>query len=129
MTPNLGLNIRKIRELKNYSQNYLADKLSISQSSYSDIENNKQTISKESLKAISEILQVSPEMIKHFDEKVVFNLCSQSGNLNTNNINQIEKIEQLYIELVKTKDSKISDLSAIIEEKEKLIESLKNQLK
>lgn len=45
MDVSLGLNIRKIRELKDFSQQYIADKLSISQSSYSDIENGKVLLS------------------------------------------------------------------------------------
>lgn len=37
----LGNKIRKIRTLKGYSQEYISDKLKISQSAYSDIETNK----------------------------------------------------------------------------------------
>lgn len=127
MLSNVGLNIRKIRELKNYSQGYVSDKLSISQSSYSDIENNKVNVTEERLEEISKILQVSPDTIKNFDEKVVFNSCSQSGNFNTYHINQIEKIEQLYKELINTKDNRIKDLLTSLKEKEKLIESLKKR--
>ena len=125
MISNVGLNIRKIRELKNYSQDYVSDKLSISQSSYSDIENNKVNISEERLEEISKILQVSTDTIKNFDEKVVFNSCNQSGNYNTYYIDQIEKIEGLYKELIETKDNRINDLLTVLEEKNKLIETLK----
>ena len=37
----IGEKIRKIRTLKGLSQDYMAEKLKISQPAYSDIENNK----------------------------------------------------------------------------------------
>lgn len=70
----IGLKIRKVRELKDFSQGFVADKLSVSQSTYSDIENGKQTISKEKLEKIADVLGVTPEMIENFSEHVVFKL-------------------------------------------------------
>ena len=75
----IGYKIRKVREIKNLSQSYMADKLSISQSSYSDIENCKTKISEEKLNEIARVLEVDSETIKNFNDQVVFNACSQSG--------------------------------------------------
>ncbi len=111
----IGYKIRKVREIKNLSQKYMADKLSISQSSYSDIENCKTFLSDEKLEEIARILEVTPDTIKNFNDQVVFNACSQSGYYNVNNINQIEKIELLYKEIIKTKDEQISQLLNLIQ--------------
>lgn len=115
MLRSLGNNIRKIREIKNFSQNYMADKLLISQSSYSDMENCKTSITEERLEEIAQILGVSSETIKNFNDQVVFNACSQSGYFNVNNLNYSEKIEALYKELLQSKDEIISQLKKEIE--------------
>jgi len=51
-------NIRKVRECRNYTQDYLAMKLGISQNSYSKIELAYTKITVEKLVQIAEILQV-----------------------------------------------------------------------
>ncbi len=38
---NLSLNIKRVREFKNFTQQHVANSLKMSQSSYSDIENGK----------------------------------------------------------------------------------------
>jgi transcriptional regulator with XRE-family HTH domain len=51
-------NIRKIREFRNYTQDYLAAKLGISQNAYSKIELGYSNITLSRLIEISEILEV-----------------------------------------------------------------------
>ena len=51
-------NIRKIRELRNYTQDYLAVKLKISQNAYSKIELGYSSITVHRLIQIAEILEV-----------------------------------------------------------------------
>jgi len=51
-------NIRKIRELRNYTQDYLAAKLHISQNAYSKIELGYSSITLTRLIQIAEILEV-----------------------------------------------------------------------
>jgi transcriptional regulator with XRE-family HTH domain len=51
-------NIRKTREIKNYTQDYLAAKLKISQNAYSKIELGYSNITLSRLIEISEILEV-----------------------------------------------------------------------
>ena len=53
-------NIRKIREFRDYTQDYLAAKLNISQNAYSKIELGYSKITLERLFAISNILEVDP---------------------------------------------------------------------
>jgi transcriptional regulator with XRE-family HTH domain len=50
--------IKKYRELKNYSQKYVATKMGISQNAYSKIENNITQLTVHHLKQLSGILEV-----------------------------------------------------------------------
>ena len=52
-------NIKKIREAKHLTQEYLASLLGISQNAYSRIENNKTRMSTERMRQIAHILNVS----------------------------------------------------------------------
>lgn len=53
----VGERIKKVRENKGYSQEYLAEELKISQSSYSDLENNKTKLDIKRLQKIATILE------------------------------------------------------------------------
>lgn len=55
----VAANIRKIREEKNYTQEYLAAKLKISQNAYSKIELGYTKITLERLFQIAEVLEIT----------------------------------------------------------------------
>lgn len=57
-TKEVAANIRKIREYRNYTQDYLAAKLQISQNAYSKIELGYSNITLSRLVNIGEILEV-----------------------------------------------------------------------
>ena len=57
-TKEIVTNIRKVREFRNYTQDYLAAKLQISQNAYSKIELGYSSITLTRLIQISEILQI-----------------------------------------------------------------------
>ena len=63
----IGQKIRKIRELRNYTQLYVARKLGISQERYSYLENHKKSIQPTTLRKISLILGVSVNFIEGFE--------------------------------------------------------------
>tara|TARA_Y100000768_G_C23918901_1_gene653818 strand:+ start:649 stop:1005 length:357 start_codon:yes stop_codon:yes gene_type:complete len=67
----LGDNIRNVRLHRGYSQEYVAQRLGISQNSYSKIERGEIALTKERLKLISDILSVSPEDVIEFDERTL----------------------------------------------------------
>ena len=97
----IGIKIRKIRELKNYTQEYMAQQLGIAQNSYSRYENPETDVKSELLKQIAEILEVTPEQIQGFDEKIILNNYAENNfgqnYCSTINNYQIDsKIEKLY---------------------------------
>jgi transcriptional regulator with XRE-family HTH domain len=66
-------NIRKIREFRNYTQDYLAAKLNISQNAYSKIELGYSSITLTRLIHIAQILEISlVELINFSGEDVSF---------------------------------------------------------
>lgn len=56
---NIGCNIRKIRELKNIKQDYIAHKLNLSLTSYGKIERNEVDINLSRVHQIADVLDVS----------------------------------------------------------------------
>lgn len=56
----ISANIRKIREYRDYTQDYLAAKLNISQNAYSKIELGYSKVTLERLFLISFVLEVNP---------------------------------------------------------------------
>lgn len=97
----IGTKIRKIRELKNLTQEHVAQKLGIAQNSYSRYENPETDIKPDFLKQIAEILEVTPEQIHGFDESQIFNNHGTMENsvgfaTNANYYSIDPKIEKLY---------------------------------
>lgn len=103
----LGENIRKIRELRGVSQQFIADALSISQKNISRIETGQSSPTFNTLVRISSILEVDLKVILDFDEKFVFNNVihnQNGGEFVAYNNTEVEKIEKLYEKLLTEKD-------------------------
>jgi transcriptional regulator with XRE-family HTH domain len=65
----IGEKIRKIREMKDFSQEYMAKKLDMSQNNYSRIEMGKVKVDIDRLQEISKLLEVDPIDIINFDDR------------------------------------------------------------
>lgn len=103
----LGENIRKIRELRGVSQQFIADALSISQKNISRIETGQSSPTFNTLVRISSILEVDLKVILDFDVKFVFNNVihnQNGGEFVAYNDTEVEKIEKLYEKLLTEKD-------------------------
>lgn len=66
-TKNVARNIRKIREYRDYTQDYLAAKLKISQNAYSKIELGYSKLTIERLFQVAEILDVEATQLLTLD--------------------------------------------------------------
>ena len=84
----VGENIKKLRELKNLTQQHLADELGISLSGYGKTERDETDITLERLQKISDILAVDPFTLIHFNRnnvlKAVRNTDSPSKDFKSN---------------------------------------------
>ena len=85
----IGQNIRKLRELRNYTQAFMAERLELSVSGYGKIERDETDVSINRLMEIGKILETDYRNILNFDDKQVFNF---TGNQNANGIVQNQKI-------------------------------------
>lgn len=114
----IGENIRKVRELKGYSQQYMADKLEISQRAYSTIESENNKIDTERLKSIAEILEVNAFDLLNFNDRVLFSNThfthSGVGMFNTIHLGTETQIEELRAE-VKHLREQVSFLQELIQ--------------
>ena len=72
MSINAGLKIRQLRELKGFSQDYMARKLSVSQRTYSKIERGQIKLDWAKISEIAVILEMDPISLISFDDRHVF---------------------------------------------------------
>jgi transcriptional regulator with XRE-family HTH domain len=114
---NVGTKVKRMRELRNYSQEYVADKIGISQSNYARLEKNEVAISDERLKAIAHVLGTTEDAIKAFDDSIIFNITqgpnSAAGlNCEVHNYQISPEIKQLYEDKIKLLEEKILSLQS-----------------
>jgi transcriptional regulator with XRE-family HTH domain len=102
----LGKKIKKIRELRNYSQEYMASQLALSQPAYSALESGKTRIDEKKLEQIALVFQISPEFILNFSEDQVF----QKYISEEEHHSRIREIEQLHDLQIRQKEDEISML-------------------
>lgn len=75
---NAGVKIRKIRELKNLTQEHLASELGISQEYYSRLESGQVKLSLDRLQQIAAAMDIDPIGLLAFDETQYFHQVSHS---------------------------------------------------
>ncbi len=92
----IGTNVRKIRELKGFSQDYMASQLKISQRQYCRIEKDETELTLSKLESIGNILEVSSQQLLGFDEKFIFQNCENAFGTNQNYYAYSEKERELF---------------------------------
>src|ERR1700761_745980 len=109
-----GQKLRLLREYRNYSQEYIAEKLGITQNAYSRIENNQTRLTAERLEKLAFILEISPlallskkEPVLHFGETPL----PASNHAHEEHWKEMmDNTKQLYGQVITTKDEKIAHL-------------------
>lgn len=113
----IGIKIKKIRELKNFTQGYMSEQLGISQGSYSKIENGESDITYSKLKQIADVLSMRLEDIMTFDEKQVFNNYSVAHQFAATIHNHVSDTERaLFEQQVQTLQSEVEHLRKVVEQ-------------
>lgn len=115
MKQQFGKKIKKIREMRGYTQNYLATKLGISQEQYSYIENKQKHLSEEKINCIANILGVSPNFLLNFDPDNIIagelNSEVQDGlHIHKLNLETFDKERYIYIEFIIKLKEEIAEL-------------------
>lgn len=125
----IGNKIKNIRELKNLTQEYVAEKLDISQAAYSKIEKSSK-LPDEKLQQIAEVLEVKLEDIKAFDSQKYFNSVSNVegdysgiyiGNADT------ELIQKLYEDKIQLLEKLLNNTEKDLLKSEKELEKYRSK--
>ncbi len=128
-----GSKIKVIRELRNFSQEYMAEKLGIKQNSYSNIENNQTKLTTEMLQKIANVLEVSPLDIMNFQPAVINFTNTQNGHNGFGYIQTfVSDQKEITEKLIASKDSEIAsknvEIARLTKQVEDLMELLKKKL-
>ena len=109
-----GQKLRVLREFRNYSQEYIAEKLGITQNAYSRIENNQTKITAERLGRLAVILNIPPmellsdkEPVLHFSDSSSYPAPPPKED---HWKEMIESNRQLYGQVIISKDERIAAL-------------------
>lgn len=114
----LGHKIKKLRELKNFTQDFMATELGLNQSAYSKIESGASDMSYTKIEKIASILGIKPEDIISFNEQMVFNVMNNQNGQNgfVINNNQIsEKEGALYEQQIELLKNEVAHLKSLLE--------------
>lgn len=112
----IGQKIKKIRELKNFTQSHLASELGITQSAYSKMELGETEVSLTKLHKIAEVFGMSPEEIMTFNEQMIFNVMhNQTGNGFVINKGVSDNEKKLYEDQIAHLKEEINYLKKILD--------------
>jgi len=112
----IGRKIKKLRELRNYTQDYMADQLGISQPAYSKMETDETEINHVRLTQIAKVLDISVQDILAFDERVFFNQMNNhnAAGYTINQYGLSDNERKLYEDKIKLLEDKIHHLEDVI---------------
>ncbi|MBN9386270.1 MAG: helix-turn-helix transcriptional regulator [Chitinophagaceae bacterium] len=123
-----GQKLRLLREFRNYSQEYIAEKLGITQHAYSRIENNLTKLTAERLGRLAAILNIPPlELLSDKEPVISFSDSgSSAASIKEDHWKEIiENTRQLYGQVICGKDEKIAflenEIRALRKERDKII--------
>jgi len=112
----LGQKIKKLRELKNFTQSHIASELGITQSAYSKMEQGETEISYTKISKIAEVLGISPEEIMTFNEQMIFNVMhNQTGNGFVVNKGISDNEKKLYEDQIAQLKEEVSYLKKVLD--------------
>lgn len=112
----LGQKIKKLRELKNFTQSHIASELGITQSAYSKMELGETEVSYSKLTKIAEVFGMAPEEIMTFNEQMIFNVMhNQTGNGFVVNKGFTENERKLYEDQITQLKEEVSYLKKVLD--------------
>ena len=112
--------IKSIRELKNLTQEYMAEQLGITQAAYSKIETGQTKLTPNKISDIAEIFDMDASDLMAYDMQKYFNSFNNVKRSNNGStITQDESIKNLYDEVVALYKDKITLLEKLLNSTEK----------
>ncbi|PQJ12635.1 hypothetical protein CJD36_002515 [Flavipsychrobacter stenotrophus] len=124
----IGESVKNVREKRNYSQEYVASKLGISQKAFSKIETGETKLSVDNLMKLAEILDTTVnELLDSVGNATYNNIGTHHGEGIVIHKTNSDKIGELYEKMLKSKDDEIYRLKEQNEMFLKTIEKLTNK--
>lgn len=108
------LKIKKVRELRDYSQQYMGDELIIGTRAYSKIETGETQLTIKRVNQISEILKIDALELLAFDHQQIFNKAESASNINVSYPQLYDKLIAQYEKHIKSLEDQILLLKAQI---------------
>lgn len=111
--------IKKIRIMRGFSQQNMAEELNMSQRHYGRIENGSVDITYSLLCKIGSILEIKLHHLISMDEAFPFDNANElpKNPISSFNTNEMQNIIKLYERLLKEKDAHIDSLKVLLESK------------
>ncbi|HVI45144.1 MAG TPA: helix-turn-helix transcriptional regulator [Chitinophaga sp.] len=115
---NIGQKIARLRGIRGIKQADLAWRLGITQQALSKIE-NCESMDDERLERVAAALEVSPEVIRNFTEEAITNnVQDPPANVISYQFDPIEKIVDLYDQLLATERKRIELLEMMLKQEQ-----------
>jgi len=116
-SPRIGHRIKKLREMRNLTQEHLAAQLGISVSGFSRIERDEVKVSGERLIRIAELLEVSVDELLRFGDGLIFNNFGRDQIYNRKFVEGggIEQLDRLYREQITSLKDEVVHLRGLLE--------------
>ena len=124
----IGSNIKKLRELKGFSRQYIADNIGMSLKTYGNIENEITSPDINTLEKIASTIEVSIYKIFNFDEKIILNNHGKHVENFGSSFHQYAAngdLKIMYEKLLTEKDMRIKQYEELLMAKDELIKSYK----
>ena len=125
MTTAVADKIKKRRKAKGFSQEEVAERLSISQSAYARIERGESHSWAAHLEKLSEIFEIKPEDLLS-DDINNFNSLDQLGGFAFQNVGTINTINSLSEKLIEQYETRIAELKEEVTSLKEEIKFLKS---
>ena len=125
MTTAVANKIKNLRKAKGYSQEEVAERLSISQSAYARIERGESHSWAAHLEKLSEIFEVKPEELLS-DDSNNFNNQEQKGGMAFQFVGTINTINSLSEKLIEQYETRIAELKEEVTSLKEEIKFLKS---
>ena len=107
--------LEMVRKIKGFSQEYVAEKLHVSQNLYSKIERGEKKVTLNELEKICKILEITLHQLQNFDPFQEFKELIEEASIPWmyKILNSLEKAIRLYEDLLQEKNARIKDLEYI----------------
>ena len=109
MNDAIAKNIRKHRELKGFSQEYMAHQLNVNQSTYAKMENSSTKITIDKLFSVAKLLEADVSEILDLKNQTIYNQDLKDNSVGHQQVeNLYQENKEVYQELLKAKDEQIA---------------------